>query len=105
MLSTLYHTKKYTSLGDVGVQLHTAMSPGAGEPGPTAGAGEKESTLQETEPKALVQIHTEKSDLPCVVLLQVILQHGLSRYNTPALQLRAALSWETTHLPGCRHTR
>lgn len=103
MLSTLYHTKKYTSLGDVSVRLHTAMFPG--EPGPTAGAGEKESMLQETQPKALVQIHMEKSDLPCVVLLQVILQHGLSRYNTPALQLRAALGWETTHLPGCRHTR
>lgn len=73
MLSTLNHTKKYTSLGDVSVCLHPAMSPGAREPGPTAEAGEKESTLQETEPKVLVQIYMEKSDLPHALLLQVIL--------------------------------
>lgn len=62
MLSTWYHTKKYTSRGDISVCLHTAMSLEAAETGLLQKQPKGKACWQQTEHKT-VQIYPEKCDL------------------------------------------
>lgn len=95
--------QKYTSLGDISVCLHTVTSLQAGLSWSVAEAVEGKHTLQESEPKILVQICTEKCNLTYVVLRRVKQLNRSYACSTSALQLIATLENNLSARPQTGH--